>query len=316
LPTIRQIKYVQLNSDVFTGLLTVSWPDLFVEYCNHKKLRGLQPTSLYESLATIQRFEQYANPATSRHFTQSSVDAFLLQRAEQSISTYTLNKDISNLRAFAHWSAERRYTAEVKLRKLKVDPPAIRVLTDDQLKLLLCFLVKFHSYFIRVLLAISTGLRRGDIESLSIADIDLDACAISSHSRKTRKAMPARPLPAAIAPLLSGYLKTLPAGQSRLFADIFRSKKWRRLRIAAGLPDVTFQDMRKTFSSNLARAGVGDSVIQHLLEHSSPVVSGVHYINVDPVLASAVERLPVNRWLPSAGFVFASTVQLPTTDIE
>ena len=43
----------------------------------------------------------------------------------------------------------------------------------------------------RILLAPGTGLRRGDIESLRISDIDFANNYITMTSRKTKKNMPA-----------------------------------------------------------------------------------------------------------------------------
>ena len=65
----------------------------------------------------------------------------------------------------------------------------------------------------------------------------------------------------------------------------------------AGLADLKFHDLRKTFGSLLAQNGVSTAVTQRLLEHSSPYLRNKVYTNVDPVLRHAVERLPVGDWL-------------------
>jgi integrase len=74
-------------------------------------------------------------------------------------------------------------------------------------------------------------------------------------------------------------------------------KRWRKICQEAGLFDLKFHDLRKTFGSILAQNGVSTAVTQKLLEHSSPHLTNKVYTNVDPVLRHAVEQLPVGDWL-------------------
>ena len=96
---------------------------------------------------------------------------------------------------------------------------------------------------------------------------------------------------------LSNYVATIPDGQERLFIDKFSPKRWKKIRKAAGLPDLKFHDLRKTSASLLAQRGVSTAVTQRLLEHSSPQLTNDVYTNVDPVLREAVSVLPVAEWL-------------------
>jgi len=109
--------------------------------------------------------------------------------------------------------------------------------------------------------------------------------------------MAERPVPEQIMTELSNYVGTLPAGQESLFADRFSPKKWKAIRCKAGLSELKFHDLRKTFASLLAQRGMSTAVTQRLLEHSTPQLTNDVYTNVDPVLRQAVERLPVAEWL-------------------
>jgi len=86
-------------------------------------------------------------------------------------------------------------------------------------------------------------------------------------------------------------------GQEKLFKTKFNYRKWRKICMDAGLTDLKFHDMRKTFGSLLAQNGVSTAVTQKLLEHSSPYLTNKVCTNVDPVLRDAVEQLPVGDWL-------------------
>jgi len=150
---------------------------------------------------------------------------------------------------------------------------------------------------IRILLALGTGLRRGDIESLKISDIDFANNYIATTSRKTRKSMGARPVPAAVMAELRKCINESNSGQAKLFDDNFSHKRWEKICKDASLSGLKFHDLRKTFGSMLAQNGVSTAVTQRLLEHSSPNLTNKVYTNVDPVLRHAVEQLPVGDWL-------------------
>ena len=149
----------------------------------------------------------------------------------------------------------------------------------------------------RVLLALATGLRRGDIDSLEISDIDFESNCIATTSRKTKKSMASRPVSAEIMAELSKYICGLNYDQKKLFRTKFNHRKWRKVCMDAGLVDLKFHDLRKTFCSLLAQNGVSTAVTQRLLVHYSPNLTNRVYTNVDPVLRSAVEQLPVGKWL-------------------
>lgn len=149
----------------------------------------------------------------------------------------------------------------------------------------------------RVLLALATGLRRGDIDSLKISDIDFENNSIATTSRKTKKSMALRPVSAEVMAELSKYVCNINIGQEKIFKTKFSHRKWRKICKDAGLTDLKFHDLRKTFCSLLAQNGVSTAVTQRLLEHSSPNLTHKVYTNVDPILRSAVEQLPVSEWL-------------------
>ena len=109
--------------------------------------------------------------------------------------------------------------------------------------------------------------------------------------------MASRPVPAEVMSEVSKYIHNLDVGQEKIFDTKFNHRIWRKICKKAGLADLKFHDLRKTFCSLLAQNGVSTAVTQRLLEHSSPNLTNKVYTNVDPVLRSAVEQLPVCNWL-------------------
>jgi integrase len=135
-----------------------------------------------------------------------------------------------------------------------------------------------------VLLAVTTGLRRGDIEAIQTGDIHFVRNTIMTRNRKAKKVMAEHPIPEPMMTELSSYVATLPVGQGSLFVDRFSPKKWEAVRRKAELPELKFHDLRKTFASLLAQRGVSSAVTQKLLEHSTPQLTNDIYTNVDPAL--------------------------------
>ena len=293
----KHIKYTQLNSDVFTGTVMADWQQMVDEYRETKKVQGVTDGTLYEIALSLRNFERIAGKCTSKQITQSVIDRFILQRGEE-VKRPTLNKDIRNLKTFINWCKESRYlNGNLKLKELKEEERSVRSLNTIEIKSLLIAAESRPPIKMRILLALGTGLRRGDIDSLKVSDIDFGKNNIATMSRKTKKSMASRPVSAEIMAELSKYVCGLDVSQEKLFKLKFNHREWRKVCQEAGLNDLKFHDLRKTFGSLLAQNGISTAVTQKLLEHSTPNLTTKVYTNVDPVLRYAVEQLPVSEWL-------------------
>jgi integrase len=293
----RQIKYVQLNSDVFTGIVSADWQQMVEEYREMKKVQGLTKGTLYEIALTLRNFERIVGKYNSRQISQGAIDTFILQRGIE-VKRPTLNKDIRNLKTFINWCRENRYlNGNLKIKELKEDERPVKSLNDIQIRKLIKTAEPYPSMKIRILLALGTGLRRGDIDSLKISDIDFGQNCITTTSKKTRKSMGSRPVPVSVIIELRTFVEHINPEHGKLFNKKFNHKQWKKICKISGLSDLKFHDLRKTFGSMLAQNGVSTAVTQRLLEHSSPTLTNKIYTNVDPVLRQSVDRLPIKRWL-------------------
>ena len=170
----RQIKYAQMNSDMFTGTVTVDWQQMRNEYEHSKKVGGVKEASIYETALTLRHFERLVGRCNSKQITQNAIDTFILERGNE-VKRSTLNKDIRNLKAFVRWCRKNRYVnGEIEIRELKEDERPVKSLSNTQIKKLLSTSKPYKTLRMRILLALGTGLRRGDIESLRVSDIDFE----------------------------------------------------------------------------------------------------------------------------------------------
>ncbi|MFH1884687.1 MAG: site-specific integrase [Planctomycetota bacterium] len=251
----------------------------------------------YETALTLRHFERLVGRCNSKQLTQNTIDKFILERGKEVVRS-TVNKEIRNLKAFINWCRENRYVnGEIKIKLLKEDERPVKSLTNTQIRKLLLASKPYQTMRMRVLLALGTGLRRGDIESLRVSDIDFENSYITTRSKKTRKSMGSRPVPVPIMAELKKYVSGLDAEQEKIFNDNFSRYRWVKIRQKLGLDDFKFHDLRKTFCSVLAQNGVSTAVTQKLLEHSSPDLTNKVYTNVDPVLRHAVDQIPAGDWL-------------------
>ena len=122
------IKYTQLNSDVFTGIVDIAWGQMVAEYHHAKKVEGLQGTSMYETRLTLRHYERLSGPISSKQVTQQSLDEFVLKRSGE-VAKNTLNKDMRNITAFVNWASKNRHvTSDLKLKEVKVERKPVTAL--------------------------------------------------------------------------------------------------------------------------------------------------------------------------------------------
>jgi len=120
-------------------------------------------------------------------------------------------------------------------------------------------------------IALYTGMRRGEILALRKADIGQDALTVRAGNTKTLRT---RTVPI-VAPLRP-WLACLPLTLN------FEGLKtgFRRAREDAGLPHVTFHDLRRSCGTMMVQAGVDLYVVSKVLGHSSSAVTEKHYAHL------------------------------------
>jgi integrase len=136
-------------------------------------------------------------------------------------------------------------------------------------------------------LLILTGCRRSEILKLTWPEVDFERRCLRLRDSKTGPK---------VVPLGSAALELLEkaprhqgnpyvcAGsrQGSRYSNI--EKPWRRIREAAGLPDVRIHDLRHSFASVGVGAGIGLPIVGHILGHRQPATTAryAHFAN-EPV---------------------------------
>jgi integrase len=163
-----------------------------------------------------------------------------------------------------------------KVRKPKEPRGRVRFLTDDERERLFaaCKVSRNQYLYLIVVLAISTGARRGELLSLRWPDVDLKRCTLTFQETKNgeRRAVPCT---GHALDLLKQHAEGKRLDISLVFPNA-TGKKPLSIKDAfansvqrAGIADFRFHDLRHTFASYLAMQGASLLDIATILGHKT-----------------------------------------------
>lgn len=262
--------------------------DEFIAGCSQ-----LAANSILAYDLVLKAFERHVSKDVCR-IIPSDIDAYLASMTTQSPST--VKKHLAHIHRFFNWCVLRNYASENPCKKItskpKARPRKKEIPTDEELARFIDEL-DTEDRRIAVRIAISTGMDREVIVSLTAKDLDLEDGVFRVTRRKTGKR-----LVIPIHPDLQGCLRQRAGGSGVLLCGLSRQKKhkdWFRLAAArAGLPDTfVFQTLRAVASTRLMRQGLPAQEVQVLLGHSTIQTTLNHYFAADPDMVRRFQSLPL-----------------------
>jgi integrase len=150
-----------------------------------------------------------------------------------------------------------------------------------------------------VLLALNTGMRRGELFSLKWSAVDL-AAGIVTVRAESAKSGQTRPIPLnteAASVLATWRKRQTDAGKGLVFPGVDGArltnitKSWGGVAKTAKLTKFNFHDLRHTFASRLVQAGVDLNTVRELLGHSE-IKTTLIYSHLSPDnLRAAVQKV-------------------------
>lgn len=142
-----------------------------------------------------------------------------------------------------------------------------------------------------VLLAMNTGMRRGELRQITWADVDLDRALLTVRAgyAKNRRAR-AIPLNAEAVDVLRRW-RAQREPDGAIFGVERADKAWKAVLKAAKIEDFRFHDLRHHFASWLVMRGVALNTVRDLLGHAD-IAMTLRYADLAPeVKAEAVAKL-------------------------
>lgn len=201
---------------------------------------------------------------------------------------YALSKAFSNAVKEWHWLHDNPV---LRVNKETESTGRVRFLSDDERKALLvaCKKSTLPELYLIVLMALTTGMRRGEILGLRWPDVDLERRMIVLNKTKNgeRRSVPAVP---EVAALLREHAKVRRLDTDRIFPSIRKKKPgaiteagaapktedpgplwfdawWYAALKQSGIEDFRFHDLRHTAASYLAMSGATVPEIAAVLGH-------------------------------------------------
>jgi len=292
-PQMREFirnKRIELNAGGIVSDIDVSYLwDIYLVY--------KQATLAHSSYVDIART---ASLWGTRELTIAGVQSFTKEMIDSGIKNQTTNKRLRNVRAFARWCHENEYIYKApKITFLPESATRVRVFTAEEIiKLLSTAYLRHDSWYIRILLALYTGLRRSDINDLRWAKdehsigIHLPSHRINVIARKTGKTH-IIPMHARLHRAILLWSKHQEVRNVHVFAGC-GWKSWYTIVKHAGVSDATFHDLRRTFITNVARTGVPVHLVRVLAGHANIATTQKYYIHTSfDEMKHAIDLLPV-----------------------
>ncbi len=213
--------------------------------------------------------------------TKSFADEFRKgrQRGNKSIKDATINRDLSVLRHILYWAVDEQLLQANPLARMKMARERRtrrQVLSVGEEQLLLA--VAAGHLYPMVLMALDTGMRRGEITSQSWEDIDFSQKVLFVTRSKTPEGE-SREIP--LTRRLHRYLAANRQTEGLVIQFHDRhvriiKRTWKTALKNAKLRHIRFHDLRHTFNTRLMEAGVLQEIRMALMGHSSG--SKVHSI--------------------------------------
>lgn len=151
-----------------------------------------------------------------------------------------------------------------------------------------------------VLIAMNTGLRRGELTSLTWADVDFKRRQVTVQAGYSKSGT-ARHVPLNSEALAALVRWKRQSTEGRVFAIGSVKSAWSSLMANAGIRGFRFHDLRHHFASKLVQAGVPLNTVRHLLGHADLSMT-LRYAHLAPSdAANAVQKLVEPAAVPGSG---------------
>jgi integrase len=290
----RGARYVQRIRTHFAGMLKTPIADIDVQTMDRwwrdrltsdASNRAVTKATAYRDLATLRAALSMAvewkllekNPLLGirlRGVESRKIVRFLSANEETRLRQALIARDRKLIQARANGNAVRR------ARKISPLPDLLDDGFGDHLTPI-------------VLLAMNTGLRRGELLSLQWPDVDLEAKVITIQAHNAKNGRQRHiPMNTEAFSTMTRWARQ-PGTHSTVFEPNDIKKGWGALLQEAKINNFRFHDLRHDFASKLVRRGVDLNTVRELLGHAD-IKMTLRYAHLAPDgLAAAVEKLSI-----------------------
>ncbi len=295
---VRQGQIAQGRFD-FRPRLSVPAFDRFAE--RYAEFAKTNKRGYYNERYRLQQLVRYFGSRRLCDLTTWDAEKFKTEMSK-SMRPATVNRLLGNakhmLTMAVKWNElSKNPFAGVKL--LPVPEMAERILGKDEEQRLLEACDRVRAPYLRpiVVLALNTGMRKGEILALQWAQVDLANRLIHIQNAKTEHSERRVPTNDTVFRLLCKLQKdrcgNLVFPSHRKNGEKFRDLKtgFRKAVRLSKIPQIRFHDLRHSFATRLVRAGADLITVQHLLGHARITMTARYAHSLADDKMAAVRRL-------------------------
>ena len=282
------------------------------KYVEGRKVSGLR--SLHTHKYTIEVLREHFGKQRLRSITYGELTRFRLKRINTPTvhnrprSVTTVNRELEVLRSMFNvacregWLLKNPFTSGPPLIQKSHEKKRERILTVEEEERLLatCTDRKAHLRPI-IICALDTGMRRGEIITLTWGDIDFvqRLINIKAYHTKTEQERTLAVSDRLYDELLALYEASTKQPEELVFGIANNVKRsFGSARKTAGIEGIRFHDLRHTFATRLIESGLSGEVVSKLLGHNN-LLTTTRYINPNAQTARlaviALESLRVKK---------------------
>jgi len=241
----------------------------------------------------LKRINEYFKSINDlREITPLLIQKFRAQRLKEGVSKVTTNREIQLLKKMFNIAIEENYLEENPTKRIKLyselDTVRDRVLEEEEEQPRLFNELAEHAKP-HILAALHTGMRKGEIFNLKWQNVDFGKRQIKVDETKSKKVR-FIPINSVLFDVLV-KLKAITGKEQRVFPFKSVRTAFEKACKRAGIEDLTFHDLRRTFGTRLLEAGVDIVTISRLYGHSSVLITQRYLHPKDKLSREAVEVL-------------------------
>lgn len=213
---------------------------------------------------------------------------------ERLVSRTTVNRYRSRLNAIFNHAVKAKviFDNPVKYVRKYKEFPRDRVLSPSEAARLLkaCRLSRNKELYTIVVIALNSGLRRGEILGLRRSDVAEGRIILRAGMTKSGYARIV-PCNESLNKILAEYLAGMPACRDGLFTTKCVKASFRQALKRAGIEGFRFHDLRRTFATSLKNANVNIYEVSRLLGHCNTAVTERYLTSAYNNLLDSVRKI-------------------------
>ncbi|MFT8312927.1 MAG: tyrosine-type recombinase/integrase [Clostridium sp.] len=266
---------------------------MFLDNCKAKNLRPATIEHYKQGYKSIVRF--FDEDTLIKDITQETVDNYVIACKDNlNLASQTLHTYVRDFKTILYYFMKLEYMQPFKIQLPRVDKKAIETYSDKELEILLkkpntkkCHFAEYRDYVI-INFILSTAVRINSLINIKEKDVDFENNVVYVNTTKNRKPL-IIPLNKTIVKILREYIRIREADSEDdyLFCTVYNNKMDRRtvngsLNIynrKRNVNKIGVHRLRHTAAKKWILAGKSPSILQHLLGHSSLVITQ-NYINI------------------------------------